>query len=90
MESPGSTYPAVMHRASPPRKLTFLSCRLKNFCGSIADSVVSKSNVLHIRFFAEAAAINSTFSILFTAFREKAAGESEFFFCAENFSSVVL
>ncbi|XP_058445270.1 uncharacterized protein LOC131426503 [Malaya genurostris] len=50
---------------------TDLPSRLKNFCGSIADSVVSKSNVLHIRFFAEAAAINSTFSILFTAFREK-------------------
>ncbi|XP_053683658.1 uncharacterized protein LOC128733851 [Sabethes cyaneus] len=55
---------------------TDLPSRLKNFCGSIADSVVSKSNVLHIRFFAEAAAINSTFSILFTAFREKAAGET--------------
>ncbi|XP_055627561.1 uncharacterized protein LOC129769360 [Toxorhynchites rutilus septentrionalis] len=54
---------------------TDLPSRLKNFCGSIADSVVSKSNVLHIRFYAEAAAINSTFSILFTAFREKAAGE---------------
>ncbi|XP_052897591.1 uncharacterized protein LOC128304443 [Anopheles moucheti] len=55
---------------------TDLPSRLKNFCGSIADSVVSRSNVLHIRFFAEAAAINSTFSILFTAFREKAAGET--------------
>ncbi|XP_065092489.1 uncharacterized protein Neto [Ochlerotatus camptorhynchus] len=55
---------------------TDLPSRLKNFCGSIADSVVSKSNVLHIRFFAEASAINSTFAILFTAFREKAAGES--------------
>ncbi|XP_062549371.1 uncharacterized protein LOC134213920 [Armigeres subalbatus] len=55
---------------------TDLPSRLKNFCGSIADSVVSKSNVLHIRFFTEASAINSTFSILFTAFREKAAGET--------------
>uniref|UniRef100_A0A182QVT1 CUB domain-containing protein n=1 Tax=Anopheles farauti TaxID=69004 RepID=A0A182QVT1_9DIPT len=59
---------------------TDLPSRLKNFCGSIADSVVSRSNVLHIRFFAEAAAINSTFSILFTAFREKAAGET----CDDN------
>ncbi|XP_058829976.1 uncharacterized protein LOC131689131 [Topomyia yanbarensis] len=55
---------------------TDLPSRLKNFCGSIADSVVSKSNVLHIRFFAEAAAINSTFSILFTAFREKPVTEN--------------
>ncbi|XP_058060245.1 uncharacterized protein LOC131210937 [Anopheles bellator] len=55
---------------------TDLPSRLKNFCGSIADSVVSRSNVVHIRFFAEAAAVNSTFSILFTAFREKAAGET--------------
>ncbi|XP_058119715.1 uncharacterized protein LOC131293522 [Anopheles ziemanni] len=59
---------------------TDLPSRLKNFCGSIADSVVSRTNVLHIRFFAEAAAINSTFSILFTAYREKAAGET----CEDN------
>lgn len=45
--------------------------RIKNFCGSIADSVQSKSNIVHIRYFAEATAINSSFSILYTAIREK-------------------
>lgn len=39
-----------------------------------SDSVNSKTNVLHIRFFAEASAINSSFSILFTAYRDKPAG----------------
>lgn len=33
--------------------------------------VLSKSNVLHVRFMAEPKAVNSTFSILYTAFREK-------------------
>lgn len=38
----------------------------------MADAVVSKENVLYIRYFAEASAIKSDFIILFTAFREKA------------------
>lgn len=37
----------------------------------MADIVESKVNVVHIRYFAEASAINSTFAILFTAFRPK-------------------
>lgn len=45
--------------------------RIKNFCGSIADSVQSKSNTIHVRYFAEAAAINSSFGILYTAYRDK-------------------
>lgn len=45
--------------------------RLKNFCGSIADTVPSTTNILHVRYFAEASAINSTFAILFTAMRDK-------------------
>ncbi|XP_055682051.1 tolloid-like protein 2 [Lutzomyia longipalpis] len=55
---------------------TDIPSRIKNFCGSIADSVTSNKNILHIRFYAEPPAINSTFSILFTAFREKPAGET--------------
>lgn len=46
-------------------------CRIQNFCGSMADSVTSDNNILHIRYFAEAAAIESTFEILYTAFRDK-------------------
>ena len=37
----------------------------------MADIVESKVNIVHIRYFAEASAINSTFAILFTAFRPK-------------------
>ncbi|CAO1392044.1 unnamed protein product [Diamesa serratosioi] len=50
---------------------TDIPSRIQNFCGSIADSVTSKSNVLHIRYFSEAAAINSSFQILYTAYRDK-------------------
>ncbi|KAL7031976.1 hypothetical protein ACKWTF_007190 [Chironomus riparius] len=50
---------------------TDLPSRIKNFCGSMADIVESKVNIVHIRYFAEASAINSTFAILFTAFRPK-------------------
>lgn len=46
--------------------------RLKNFCGVIAESVVSKTNKLHIRFFAEKQAVKSKFVILYTSFRPKA------------------
>jgi hypothetical protein len=53
-------------------------CRLKSFCGSIADGVQSKSNIVHIHYFAEAAAINSSFIILYTAYREKGT-KREFF-----------
>ncbi|KAK6622553.1 hypothetical protein RUM44_002365 [Polyplax serrata] len=55
---------------------TDLPSRLKNFCGSIADSVISKSNILHLRFFAEARSINSTFEALYTAFRDKPRDEA--------------
>lgn len=60
---------------------TDLSSRLKNFCGSIADSVISKSNILHLRFFAETNSINSTFEALFTAFRDKPRDEGKTQFC---------
>lgn len=53
--------------------------RLKNFCGSIADSVQSKTNKLHIRYFAEAVAINSSFVILYTAYRDKGTAGELFF-----------
>lgn len=42
----------------------------KNFCGSIADTVLSKHNVMFVRFFSEAADMKSYFEANFTAFRE--------------------
>ncbi|XP_018796788.1 PREDICTED: uncharacterized protein LOC108973763 isoform X2 [Bactrocera latifrons] len=53
---------------------TIMPLRKKNFCGSAGEGITSDSNTLNIRFFAEPAAINSTFSILFTAFRDKGSG----------------
>lgn len=52
---------------------TDIPSRAKIFCGSVAESVNSKANVVHIRFFAEASAINSSFAILYTAYHERVA-----------------
>ncbi|KAL5278301.1 neto-1 family protein [Megaselia abdita] len=59
---------------------TNIPSRMKNFCGSTGESVSSKSNVLHVRFFAEHDAITSSFDILYTAYRDKPAGQ----LCADN------
>lgn len=45
---------------------------MKHFCGVIAEPVESKTNKLHVRFFAEKHATKSNFEILYTAFRKKA------------------
>ncbi|XP_046803472.1 uncharacterized protein LOC111675712 isoform X2 [Lucilia cuprina] len=50
---------------------TVMPLRVKNFCGSAGEGITSDSNILHVRFYAEQSAINSTFSILYTAFRER-------------------
>lgn len=59
---------------------TDIPSRLHNFCGSIAESVLSPSNVLQLRFLAEPRAIASDFEALFTAFKEKPKGGSKCFF----------
>jgi len=47
---------------------TDLQHRIRQFCGSVIEVVVSKTNVLHLRFFAEASAMKkSSFNALFTA-----------------------
>ena len=46
---------------------TDLQHRLKHFCGSAVEVVLSKGNVIHLRFFAQPVAIRSTFEVLFTA-----------------------
>jgi hypothetical protein len=57
---------------------TEIESRVKTFCGSIAETVSSRNNVLYVRFYAEWEARNSTFSALFTAYREsKRDGDNE-------------
>uniref|UniRef100_A0A1I8MQJ6 CUB domain-containing protein n=1 Tax=Musca domestica TaxID=7370 RepID=A0A1I8MQJ6_MUSDO len=58
---------------------TVMPLRVKNFCGSAGEGITSESNILHMRFYAEQQAVNSTFSILYTAFRDRGSGS-----CAEN------
>ncbi|XP_043491364.1 uncharacterized protein LOC122517085 isoform X2 [Polistes fuscatus] len=55
---------------------TDLRSRLKNFCGSIADTVIVKSNLAYVRYYAEPKALNSTFEGVMTAIRDKDAGET--------------
>ncbi|XP_017480349.1 PREDICTED: uncharacterized protein LOC108369696 [Rhagoletis zephyria] len=50
---------------------TVMPLRIKNFCGSAGEGITSDTNTLHLRFFAEQVAINSTFAILYTAFRDR-------------------
>ncbi|XP_030378918.1 uncharacterized protein LOC115627404 [Scaptodrosophila lebanonensis] len=50
---------------------TVMPLRVKNFCGSAGESITAESNILHMRFYAEQIAINSTFAILYTAFRDR-------------------
>jgi len=57
---------------------TEIESRVKTFCGSIAETVSSRNNVLYVRFYADAEGRNSTFSSLFTAYREsKKVSENE-------------
>ncbi|XP_016923273.2 uncharacterized protein Neto isoform X2 [Drosophila suzukii] len=56
---------------------TVMPLRVKNFCGSAGESITADSNILHLRFYADQIAINSTFGILFTAFRDRGAACTE-------------
>jgi hypothetical protein len=49
---------------------TEIESRIKKFCGSIAETVNSKNNVLYVRYYADSKTRNSTFLALFTAYRE--------------------
>uniref|UniRef100_A0A1B6M9B4 CUB domain-containing protein n=1 Tax=Graphocephala atropunctata TaxID=36148 RepID=A0A1B6M9B4_9HEMI len=49
--------------------VTLVPKRVSQYCGSIATTTKVESNVSHIRFVAEPKAFNSTFAILWTAFR---------------------
>lgn len=47
----------------------------KNFCSSMAETVVIPTNVAHVRFYVEPKAMNSTFEAVMTAVRDKDSGE---------------
>ena len=42
---------------------------MRNFCGSVAESLTSKTNVVFVRFYAEKGGIDSLFTSVFTAMR---------------------
>ncbi len=46
---------------------TDLRHRLRHFCGSKIDIVLSKSHILHLRLYAHHTALRSTFDAIFTA-----------------------
>jgi len=56
---------------------TEIESRVKTFCGSIAETVNSKNNLLFVRFYADPEGRNSSFSALFTAYRESRPKENE-------------
>lgn len=49
---------------------TDIPSRDKNFCGSVAEAIPSKHNVMFLRFFAESKSMKSNFKATFTAYRE--------------------
>lgn len=53
-------------------------CRAKHFCAVVAEPYESKTNVLHIRFFANKNITSSKFKIYYSTFRKKGDG------CAAN------
>ncbi|XP_064093246.1 LOW QUALITY PROTEIN: neuropilin and tolloid-like protein 1 [Macrobrachium nipponense] len=57
---------------------TDLKNRIKHYCGSVADPITSKTNVIYFRFFAMPDAIDSNFRAWFTAYRDRIpAGEKD-------------
>lgn len=53
------------------KEYTDMFSREKNFCGSMADTVIIQANIAHLRFYAEPKAINSSFEAVMTAVRDK-------------------
>ncbi|XP_011303226.1 uncharacterized protein Neto [Fopius arisanus] len=50
---------------------TEMTSLVKNFCGSIAEALATKTNLMYIRIYMEPKAINGTFKSLMTAVRAK-------------------
>ncbi|XP_031842369.1 neuropilin and tolloid-like [Nomia melanderi] len=57
------------------KERTDMSSREKNFCGSIADTVLIQTNIAFVRFYAEPKALNSSFEAVMTALRDRDAGD---------------
>ncbi|GLG98753.1 uncharacterized protein GBIM_05345 [Gryllus bimaculatus] len=53
---------------------TELPSRLRLFCGAAAETVESDTNLMHLRFFAMADALDSKFEAVYTAFRDSSSG----------------
>lgn len=51
--------------------------RLKHFCAVVAEPFESKTNRLHIRFYANKATVNSSFTIYYSTFHKKIKGACE-------------
>ena len=54
---------------------THMEHQEKLFCGSVAEAVVVKSNLVFIRFYAEKAGLESEFIAITTAFRDTQNGQ---------------
>ncbi|XP_076629603.1 neuropilin and tolloid-like [Colletes latitarsis] len=57
------------------KERTDMSSREKNFCGSIADTVLIQTNIAFVRFYAEPKALNSSFEAVMTALRDRDPGD---------------
>ncbi|XP_017878835.1 uncharacterized protein LOC108624209 [Ceratina calcarata] len=63
------------------KERTDMSSRKKNFCGSIADTVLINTNTAFVRFYAEPKALNSSFEAVMTAIRDRDPGDKP---CADD------
>lgn len=61
------------------KERTDMSSREKNFCGSIADTVLIGANTAFVRFYAEPKALNSSFEAVMTALRDRDPGDKREF-----------
>ncbi|XP_043802379.1 uncharacterized protein LOC122720037 isoform X2 [Apis laboriosa] len=63
------------------KERTDMSSREKNFCGSIADTVLIGANIAFVRFYTEPKALNSSFEAVMTALRDRDSGDKP---CLDN------
>lgn len=63
------------------KERTDMSSREKNFCGSIADTVLIGTNTAFVRFYTEPKALNSSFEAVMTALRDRDPGDKP---CLDN------
>ncbi|XP_076325108.1 neuropilin and tolloid-like protein 1 [Tachypleus tridentatus] len=62
-----------------------VEARLDRFCGTATEPQRSDTNIMHVRYFAESEALDGSFTILYTGFREsEQCDESEEFSCGDG------